>query len=68
MDREKDIPIWKKYNLTIIEASEYFNIGEKKLRSIISADPTANYILYNGNKVLIKRELFEKALNTMNLI
>ena len=68
MEEKKNIPIWKKYNLTILEACEYFNIGEKKLRAIISSDPTAIYILYNGNKVLIKRELFETALKTMNSI
>lgn len=68
MDRKISVPIWKKYNLTILEACEYFNIGEKKLRAIIASEPTASYILYNGNKVLIKRELFETALKTMNTL
>ena len=30
---EKPVPLWEKYALTIKEASEYFNIGEKKMRS-----------------------------------
>ena len=29
-----DIPVWKKYTLTIEEASKYFRIGEKKLRRL----------------------------------
>lgn len=31
MNDKKFVPIWEKYTLTISEASEYFNLGEKKL-------------------------------------
>lgn len=60
---ENSIPIWKKYNLTIAEASEYFNIGENKLRQLISCNKNAEFLLYNGIKVLIKREKFEKFID-----
>ena len=30
------IPIWEKYMLTVDEAVQYFGIGEKKIRMLIS--------------------------------
>lgn len=59
------IPIWEKYALTVFEAAEYFNIGEKKLREIIRSNPRADYLVWNGNKALLKRELFEKELDSV---
>ena len=35
------IPYWKQYTLTIEEASEYFRIGETKLRRLIHDNPDA---------------------------
>lgn len=55
------VPIWEKYSLTIKEASQYFNIGEKKLRMI--ADNHVELVLNNGSKVLIKRGKFEEFIN-----
>lgn len=57
------VPIYKKYNLTIAEAVQYFNIGEKNLRKVVANDPTADYVLMVGNKILLKRELFERFIN-----
>lgn len=56
---QKKVPLWQKYTLTIAEASEYFNIGEKKLRQLIQENNTADFILNNGKKQLIKRMKFE---------
>ena len=56
-----EIPVWKKSNLTIQEAAAYFNIGETKLREMIS-DEYYDCAIRNGMKVIIKREKFEKAL------
>lgn len=58
MEHQK-VPLWKKYTLTIAEASEYFNIGDKKLRQLIQENSTADFILNNGKKQLIKRLKFE---------
>lgn len=55
------IPVWEKANLTIEEASAYFNIGQNKLRTITDGD-YCKFVLYVGNKRLIKRRLFEKYL------
>ena len=30
----KEVPIWEKSNLTLEEASEYYNIGVKKIKRI----------------------------------
>ena len=42
------IPVWEKYMLTIAEASDYFNIGENKLRRFLSEHEGEDYILMNG--------------------
>jgi len=55
-----EIPFWQKYTLSIEEAAAYFRIGENKLRSIVNDDKDADFILWNGNRALIKREMFEK--------
>lgn len=62
------IPFWVKYTLTIQQASEYFNIGEKKMRQIVQENPTADYILTNGTKILIKRIRFEQYVDDVSSI
>lgn len=57
----KELPIWEKVLLTIEEAAAYSNIGVNKIREI-SNDPRCPFILYNGNRRLIKRREFEKYL------
>ena len=54
-----DIPIWRKYTLSVQEAAKYFRIGDKKMRKLIEENPNANYILWNGTRPQIKRKLFE---------
>ncbi len=54
------IPIWRKYTLSIQEAAEYFRIGDKKLRKLIDERPDAEFILWNGSRPQIKRRLFEQ--------
>ena len=44
------VPVWEKYTLTIAEASDYFNIGESKLRRFLSEHERESYILMNGTK------------------
>lgn len=50
------------------EACAYFRIGENKLRKIINERPDADFILWNGSRVLIKRTLFEKFIDTLESI
>lgn len=67
MEKEA-IPIWQKYTLTIKEASAYFNICESKLRRIISENQSADFILMNSTKILIKRRAFEKMIDSITSI
>lgn len=59
--QEKDVPIWHKSNLTLTEAAKYFNVGMAKLRKITN-DEDCNFVLWVGNKRLIKRELMDEYL------
>lgn len=63
-----NIPLHRKYGLTIEEASEFACIGIHKLREIIANDSSLDFILHKGSQVVIKRKLFEKWLNTVNFI
>ncbi len=60
---ESKVPLWEKYILTIQEAAEYFHIGEKKLRKLTEDQADADFIIMNGNRIMIKRKLFEKYLD-----
>jgi len=63
-----EIPYWEKYMLTLREAAEYFHIGEKKLRQIVDDNMGAQFLLESGNRVMIKRKLFEEYLNNASVI
>lgn len=47
-------------NLTIEQAVAYSGIGENTLRDYIKKNPNEDFILFVGNKILIKRKEFEK--------
>ena len=66
--RTTEIPYWEKYMLTLREAAEYFHIGEKKMRQIVDDNMDANFLLESGNRVMIKRELFEEYLDRATVI
>lgn len=60
-------PIYQKQNLTLKEAAEYSNIGINRLTMLIK-EPTCNFVLYVGNKRLIKRKLFDEFIENINMI
>ena len=62
------IPVWKRYTLTVTEAAEYYHIGEGKLRSIAEEHKSDDFIIFNGNRVLFKRERFEEFLDRVAVI
>lgn len=68
MTDDKRVQIKDKFCLTIEEASEYFNIGEKKLRKIVSENLDSGFIIQNGVKFLVKRKQFENFLNDLTSI
>lgn len=53
-----EVPIWEKSNLTLEEAAAYSGIGINKLREI-SNDEKCKFVLWIGNKRLIKRKPFD---------
>lgn len=62
------VPVWEKYALTIYEAAEYFGIGEHRLRALVRENRQADFVLWIGVKVEIKRKLFEEFLNEINAL
>ena len=55
----KEVPIWEKSNLSLEEAAAYSGIGINKLRELTS-DKNCHFVLWVGNKRLIKRRLFDQ--------
>ncbi|MBO5486783.1 MAG: excisionase family DNA-binding protein [Eubacterium sp.] len=64
----KEISIWQQYTLSIEEAAVYFRIGEKKLRQLVSENENASFVLMNGNRVQIKRQLFEQYIDAATAV
>lgn len=64
----REVPIWEQYNLTVEEAAVYFRIGENRIREIVAENPYANFYLKNGNRLLIKRKLFEQYIDTAEAV
>ena len=68
MNNETQVQIQNKFCLTIDEAVIYFNIGEKKLKKLVSDNLDSGFIIQNGVKFLIKRKRFEDFLNDLTAI
>ena len=68
MDGKTRVQVKDKFCLTIDEASEYFNIGEKKLRKIVADNINSGLVIQNGVKILIKRRRFEDYLEEMTAL
>ena len=60
----KEIPIWEKSNLTLEEAAAYSGIGINKIREISNAKD-CDFVLWVGNKRLIKRQRFDQFINRL---
>ena len=68
MNNETQVQIQNKFCLTIDEAVIYFNIGEKKLRKLVSDNLDSGFIIQIGVNFLIKRKRFEDFLNDLTAI
>lgn len=62
------VPVWHKYSLSILEAAEYYGIGEKRLRQIARMNVGAEFILEIGSHVRFKRKLFEEYLDVATTV
>ncbi len=67
-ENKDSVPVWEKYILTISEASEYFNLGEKKIRYLADNYNDYGFVLQNGSRILIKRKKFEDFIDETNAI
>ncbi|TLC99164.1 MULTISPECIES: excisionase [Robinsoniella] len=57
--KTSEVPIWEKSNLTLTEAAAYFGIGINKLKQI-SDNEQCDFVLWVGNKRLIKRKVLDE--------
>lgn len=63
MEDIKDVPIWEKQNLTLEEAAKYSNIGIHKLKEMVD-NPRCEFVLHVGRKRLIKKQMFDKYIES----
>ncbi len=64
---EERVPIYRKMALTIREAAEYSNIGINKIDAMLK-QPNCPFVLYVGNKKLVKRREFEDFIHAQLVI
>ena len=57
------VPVYHKHCLTVAEAAKYFGIGEKVLRRFFKEHEDESFLIHNGTKVLVKREVFANYLD-----
>ena len=60
----KEVPIWKKSNLSLENAAAYSGIGINKLRDLTN-EKGCRFVLWVGNKRLIKRRLLDQFVEQM---
>ena len=60
---KETVPIYKKMTLTIREAAEYSNIGINKIDAMLK-QPNCPFVLFVGNKKLVKRREFEEFIHS----
>lgn len=58
--KQLQIPFYERYLLTVEETSAHFHIGSKKMYQMIMENPEAPWLLLNGNRKMIKREIFAR--------
>lgn len=58
----KTLPWWEKQTLSLKEASAYFGISYKCMRRLCKEHRDENFILWRGNRAMIKRAMFQKFL------
>jgi len=64
----KELPIWEKPLLTVVEAAKYFQIGESNIRRLTREHKDEDFILWKDSRVFIRREEFERFLDQTNVI
>lgn len=63
-DREEKnnlVPVWERATITLEEAAAYTGIGVRKLREMTD-EPTCDYVMWVGNRRMIKRRKLDEYL------
>ncbi len=60
--KKLEMPFWYKLTLTVKEAAAYSNIGINKIDELLK-QPKCDFVLYVGNKKLVKRKEFEQYIS-----
>ncbi|MBR3809515.1 MAG: DNA-binding protein [Clostridia bacterium] len=63
----ESVPINLKVTLTIQEAANYSNIGINRLNTLLKT-PNCPFVLFVGNKKLVKRKEFEEYISKKLII
>ena len=65
---ENDKIVTVPYLLTTKQAQAYFGIGARVIRALADSDSEYIFHMYNGNRLMIKREAFADFLKTAQTI
>jgi len=66
-DMSYQIPVWEKGGLSVEEAAAYSGIGLTKLYEMTSEEDCP-FVLWVGKKRLVKREAFDKYIDSVSEI
>ena len=64
----KELPIWEKPLLTVVEAAKYFQIGESNIRRLTREHKEKDFVLWKDSRVYIRRKEMESFLDSINEI
>ena len=64
----RKIAFYEKYLLTVTEASAYFHIGDKKMYELVQEYEGAKWVVRNGSRMLIKKDMFARWLDQQSEI
>lgn len=62
--KENPVPLWERTTLTLLEAVDYTGVGRDKLREISDRED-CDFVLWVGNKRLLKRKKLEEYLDNL---
>lgn len=64
---KKEVPLWEKMNLTLDEAAKLTGVGVNRLREISDREDCV-FVLWVGNKRLLKRKKLEEYLDQQKCV
>lgn len=62
-EKENLVPVWERITISLEEAAAYIGIGVRKLRDMTDK-PECNYVIWVGNRRMIKRKKFDEYLES----